>query len=166
MRDLLFVSVAGFVVLILQTTSLAFTVSPEYKPDLALILVVWAALRLDFLVGAGFAFILGMTVDVLSGSHLGVFALTYCAIFLACAHMHTTFQVDSPLGRVIMALAGCLVAGAGVAVIRWVEGPPGFGWNALLWLTAKPIITGASVLLVFPALERLHSGYLRVAGTY
>ncbi|MBM4326620.1 MAG: rod shape-determining protein MreD [Deltaproteobacteria bacterium] len=166
MSDLLFVLGAGFALLILQTTSLGFTISPEYKPDLALILVVWAALRMDLLVGAGFAFMTGMTVDMLSGSHLGLFALMYCAIFLACGRAHTAFQVDSPMGRAIMAVLGCFVAGSAVAALRWVQGPPDFGWNALLWLTAKPLITGAGALLVFPALDRLHSGYSRIAGSY
>ncbi len=166
MRDALFVLVVGLVALVLQITSWAFVIPAAYKPDLMLILVLWASLRIKFVAGAAFAFVAGAAVDLLSGSPLGLFATFYCLLFVTCGFLDSTFRIDDFSGRSVAVFASTLVAGGIVFLARWLSGPFEWDWGASQWLLLKSLIAAMASLLVFPFVDRMWAGYSRLVGEH
>lgn len=166
MTDILFMLIVGIAALVLQTTSLAFLIPVSYKPDLILILVAWASLRMPFTVAAGFAFFAGILIDLLSGSPMGLFAIIYCAILVMCGYCQATLQMESPVAQGVVICFMTLIAGAVVLLTRWIGGPMGFGWNAVQWILLKSLFTALTSAVVLPLLDRIRKGYTRLVGAY
>ncbi|HMK35978.1 MAG TPA: rod shape-determining protein MreD [Desulfomonilaceae bacterium] len=164
MTDGIFMLFTGIAALVLQTTSLAFLAPIDYKPDMILILVAWATLRMPFGVAAGFAFTAGILIDLLSGAPTGLFALLYCLIFLTCGYCHATLHLEGRVAQAVIIFGLTLASGGIVLLMRWISGPVGFGWKAAQWFFFKSVFTGLTSMLVFPVLERLRSGYTRLVG--
>jgi len=164
MIDVLFVVCAGVVVLGLQTTSMAFLASSAYKPDLMLVLVVWAGLRLPFVTGVLFAFVGGVVVDTLSGSPPGLFGLAYSLVFVACGYLGGIVRIEGYAGRAVLVLGAALWAGIAVLLARLFRGPVGFGWHVAGWILAKSVITAAAALLFFPCIDWGWLAFSRLMG--
>lgn len=164
MIDVLFVVCAGIVALGMQTTSLAFVISPAYKPDLMLVLVVWAGLRLPFVGGVVCAFVVGVVVDLLSGSPPGLFGLVYSLVFVVCRHLGGIVRLDGFAGRAILVLCAALWAGIAVLLARLFRGPVGFGWHVVAWITTKSIITAVAAVVLFPCIDWAWLAFSRLLG--
>jgi len=164
LSDVLFLSLAGLVALALQSTSFGFLVRGACKPEVMMILVVWASLRTSFLKGAVFAFLSGLCVDLLSGSPIGLCALIYTILFVVCGYLHATFDIDYPAGRAFTILLASLAVGWAVMLMRWVDAPPGFGWQAVSWVMLKSLTTAVAALVVFPVMDRIWTGLSGVIG--
>jgi len=164
LTDVLFLSAVGLFALALQTTSFGFLVRGAYKPELMMILVVWASLRISFLKGAGFAFLSGIFVDMLSGSPIGLCALIYTILFVVCGYFNATFDIDYPMGRALTIFLATLAAGWAVMLMRWLDAPLGFGWQAVSWVLLKSLATAVAALVVLPVLDRLWTGISGVVG--
>jgi rod shape-determining protein MreD len=163
-KEILFSAVAAALVLVIQTTSFGFLLPSAYKPDLFLVLVFWASLRLPFLVGVALAFVGGMCVDLLSGSPLGLFAVIYCSTFVTCGYLNTVFQIDTP-GRQAATTFGAAVACAAVVLLgRALTGPMAIGWNSLQWVLLKTFCTTVSSLALFPLMDRARTAYTSLTG--
>jgi len=166
LKDLLFILVIGLAALVTQITSWGFLIPGAYKPDLILILVVWASLRLTFVTGVEFAFAGGMVVDLLSGSPIGLFAIIYCMLFVACGFLHSTFQIDDLSGRAVTVFGSTLAAGCIVFFLRCLSGPFELGWEAPRWILLKSVIGAAASLVVFLVVDRVWAGYSRLVGVH
>ena len=164
MNEFMFASGVGIVLLVFQTTAMGFVVPVEYKPDLVLILVVWAGLRITFLSGVCFAFAIGIFVDLLSGSPTGLFALIYCLVFVSCVQFDATFDIKRPLSRTILVFGSAFAAALGVLLVRRLSGSIGIGWNVFAWMVGKSIIAAVAALPAFPLLDRAYSVFARLAG--
>lgn len=164
MRILLFLLAVGAVVVILQATSFAFMIRWDYKPDLFLVLVIWSSLRMSFSSGVGFTFLLGMLADILSGSPTGLFALTYILTYIASGYLNATLHVDTHVGRALLAFLGVLATGNVVLMVRWMDGPVGFGWHAAQGVVVKALLTGLVGLGAFPLMDGAWRRYARLAG--
>jgi rod shape-determining protein MreD len=164
LREALFLMVAGYVTLALQTTVLAFALPPGLKPDLMLIVVGWAGLRTTYGLGVAFAFFAGLAMDLMSGSPFGLFALLYCLAFFGCAYVHTVFPLDDYVGWATTICVAALLSGLVVVVARLMEGPTGLGLMAVAWVVLKSLSTAIAALAMLPCLDGLWSGYARIAG--
>lgn len=164
MTALPFLFLAGTICLLIQTASVGFLMPVQYKPDLFMILVVWASLRMTIGTGMAFAFVAGLTVDLLSGAPTGLFALIYCISFVACDTVNATFAVDRPAGRAVTVFAATGLSGAAVLLARWLAGPVEADMHTLLWIVAKSIVTGLTSVAVFPILDRSWTGYTHLVG--
>jgi rod shape-determining protein MreD len=163
-KEILFALLMGVAILCLQVTSYGFLIPLEYKPDVMLILVIWASQRLSFGRGICLSFLAGAAVDILSGSPIGLFALVYCLIFVASGYLHDILRVDNIAARFVLVFGASMLAGAVVLLTRRVGGPVGFGWNAAEWFLLKSVITGVSAVVVFPLIEWSWNGYSRLIG--
>jgi rod shape-determining protein MreD len=166
LRDGLFVLVVGIAALVLQTTSWAFVIPAAYKPDLILILVLWASFRMPFVTGVGFAFAAGAAVDLFSGAPFGLFATFYCILFAACGFLDSTFRIDSLSGKAVTVFGSTLAAGGIVFFVRWLSGPFEWNWSASQWVLLKSLIAAVASLLVFPVIDRVWAGYSRLVGEH
>jgi rod shape-determining protein MreD len=163
-REGIFLIATSLVVILLQVTSLGFLVPMEYKPDLMLVIVIWASLRVRLQVGMVFAFCSGLVMDFLSGSSTGVFALIYSVCFVACGFFNAPFAVDRPAGRMVAASIATVLAGAAVLFMRWASGPVDVASHVAVWIAAKSLTTGLACLVAFPVMDRMWAGYLRFTG--
>ena len=162
MRDLIFITVFSFPMLIVQTTVIGQFINVGYKPDFFLILVFWAAMRISFGAASMFAFMAGLLMDLFSGAPLGLFAIIYQMVFLSSAYLHSVFQMENHVARA--ASVFCATAGTGCIVlfVRMFTGPNEFGWNIVQWLLLKSIICAAFSVAVIPALDWLWNGYTKL----
>ncbi len=164
MTNVAFLMIVSAVAIGLQITTMGFLISPAYKPDLVLIVVVWASLRVSFPVGMIGVFIAGLFTDVFSGSPTGFFALIYSFIFVVGAYVHAAVRIDVPEGRAAMVLVGVWAAGSAALLMRWMIGPVEFGWSAVAWIVLKSLITALASLAVFPVLDWLNPASARIMG--
>ncbi len=153
MKEGLFPILTGIIALGLQTTSVAFAVPAGLKPDLMLIVVVWAAGRIPLGIGAPFAFMAGMMIDLFSGSPTGLFAVFYCLVFVCSAYAHATLSIHGYAGPVILVFCASLAAGATVVLTARVNVPVGFGWSAAGWIALKSLITAVAALPTLALIE-------------
>jgi rod shape-determining protein MreD len=160
----LFISLATMIVAIVQTASIGLLIPAAYKPDVMLILVVWASLRLTRGIGMSFAFVAGLLMDILSGSPMGLFALIYCVCFVMCDVANSTFDIDRPAGRALTTLGVTILAGGTVLLTRWLTGPTGTGLHTIVWILSKSLITGLSSLVLFPVLDRSWTSCSKLVG--
>jgi len=161
---LLYILFISVLVVVVQTASVGFVVPVAYKPDIMLILVVWASLRLALVPGIAFAFVGGLLMDFFSGSPTGLFALVYCLTFVAAGSANTTFDINRPLVRACVICAATLASGSAVVLTRLLAGPVGMGLHTVLLILAKSVATGLTSLVVFPFLERSWVGYGKLVG--
>jgi len=80
MKTLAFLLIGMFLI-VMQTTVLQILPDWFGYPDLIFILIAFLAFRFDWLRGCMLAFMLGWMMDVVSGIHLGVFAVKYVVVF-------------------------------------------------------------------------------------
>jgi rod shape-determining protein MreD len=164
LREALFLLVAGYVTLVLQTTLLSFLVPAIVKPDLMLIVVGWAGLRTTYPVGVAFAFFAGFAVDLMSGSPFGLFALLYCIAFFVCAYVHSVFPLDDYVGWATTICIAALLSALAVVGARLMESPTGLGLMTAAWVVLKSLSTAIAALVMLPCLDGVWSGYARIAG--
>jgi len=164
LREILFISVAGMTVMVLQTISGGLVIPAEYKPDLMLILVLWAAVRSSLLIGLGFAFISGLFLDLFSGAPAGLFALINCLVFVATGSLNSRFAMDRVSARTISVFGASLLAALLVVSLRWATGPVELGARTMQWIVAKSAISALASLLLFPVLDKFWTGYCRIIG--
>ncbi len=162
MKDLIFLTIFSFPTLMLQTTILPLVLNSQYKPDLFLILVLWAAIRITFVSAAAFAFIAGLLMDVFSGAPPGLLAMVYSLIFLSCAYLHSVFQMDSHAVNVVTIFCATFVTGIMILAVSWLKTPIEFGWNLFQWPLLKSLTTALFGLLLFPTLDWFWSSYSKL----
>ncbi len=153
MKEGLFLILTGSLALGLQTTSLAFAFPSGFKPDLMLIVVVWAASRIPLSAGAPFAFVAGMMMDLFSGSPTGLFAVFYCLVFVCSGYAYATLIIHGYAGSVILVFGASLAAGTIVVLATRVSVPVGFGWSAAGWIFLKSLITAGTALPAYVLIE-------------
>jgi rod shape-determining protein MreD len=165
MKVLLFLAASSIPILVIQTAWIGFLTPVSYKPDLMMILVVWASLRTDFLPGAVFSFLGGALIDATSGSPSGLFPVIYCLAFIICGFYNALLHMDSPLGRTIAVFG--LSAGAGLLalLVRYFTAPVEISLMLLIWALLRSLVTGLVSMMVFPLIDQLFKGYLRIIGT-
>jgi rod shape-determining protein MreD len=164
LREIIFLSVVGTAGLALQTALIGFIIPGDYKPDLILSLVVWAGLRATYVAGVGFAFVIGLCVDTLSGSPTGFFALIYCLAFVASGYVDSVVPIDDPIGWAVTVFLASVVSGCLVLMMRWFAGPLGFSGYTVMWIAGKSLVTGGFAVALLPCLDKAWAGYSRIVG--
>jgi len=163
-RDFLLICAMGLVLLILQTTAVGFLIAARYKPDLVLVLVSWAGLRLALLPGIGFSFGIGALTDLMSGSPMGFFSLIYSVVFLACSYLNATFDIDRHIGRAVTVFGATLFSAVVVLFMRWLSEPLELGPYTAWGILVKSLITSLAAVVMIPALDRLRTGSTKLIG--
>jgi rod shape-determining protein MreD len=105
----------------------------EARPDLALalsLLVALASRRLESACAAGW--LIGLTVDLVSGARFGTFSLLFLAAALAACGLKQVVAGETAFGQVLVVGAVVLLAGALEAL--WVYGEiRGLGVGRIAW---------------------------------
>lgn len=164
MREGVFLVALALTVCLVQISPAGSAVPMAYKPDLMVVAVIWASLRIRLEIGMAFAFGGGMLMDMFSGAPAGLFVVIYCITFVVCAALNTTLSLDQPSVRMITASMATMASGAVILVTTWFSGPIDGGFLILFRMTGKSIITGIACLIAFPVLDRAMGAFSRIIG--
>ncbi len=164
MTDLVFAVIIGMLVFTGQLSSWGFLVSQAYKPDLVLVLVIWAAFRLAFLHGLFFSFFAGLAVDHLSGAPPGLFTVLYSLVFVCCGSLGSTVRTEEWSMRAMMMASATALTGVAVLAVRWLLTPDAVEAGVLQLIAVKSLGTALAGLAIFAGIDWLHTRYNRVVG--
>lgn len=164
MKAAIFLLTVGLIGLVIQTAPSSTKIWFGFKPDLILILVVWAGLRVPLISGLGFAFVAGTVTGLLSGAPPGFFALIYSLVLVVCGNLNARVHIDNIIGRSWTIFGATLASGGAVLLARWSESDLDLGRHAVGWIFMKSLVTALVSLALFPFLEWFWSGYSRMAG--
>ena len=139
MKELIFLAIFFLPTLLLQTTIIPLFVDSQYKPDLFLILVFWAAIRITFVPAAVFAFAAGLLTGIFSGLFLA-WALGIEINFLNMGWIQAVVLLATQLP---FAVAG----GLGIREVTLVALLGTFGVSADLSLALSFLIFVRSILI-------------------
>lgn len=131
------------------------------KPNLVLVAVVLVTALVGFLPGVTWAFVAGLTVNLLVGDPLGSIPLTMLLVAVLVAAGARVVGRASLLFPVIAGLAGSVVADVGLLLVRRLVGDaPGAGLPMDLILAAAVLNAALTALLVLP----VRAGLARYVG--
>lgn len=131
------------------------------KPNLVLVAVVLVTALVGFLPGVTWAFVAGLTVNLLVGDPLGSIPLTMLLVAVLVAAGARVVGRASLLFPVIAGLAGSVVADVGLLLVRRLVGDaPGAGLPMDLILAAAVLNAALTALLVLP----VRAGIARYVG--
>lgn len=95
MRGLFFPLLCGLIFMLLQTTVFPRLLSPELRPNLLLILVIYLALSESFLRAACLTLLLGALQDVFCGATFGLYVTIQLTVFLLIRLFSERLNVES-----------------------------------------------------------------------
>lgn len=151
--------------LFLQATFF-FLPDPAMKPEIVLIIVIWASTRLGFSEGLLFSFSAGLLSDSLTGAPTGLFASLYCVIFLACGYLDAITDLDAYGTRFSVASMMCVLEGLSVIVIRYIAAQFTLVPSIGISLISKGLLTGIAAVVLMPLLDRLWVNRPRLSGLH
>ncbi len=143
------------IALFFQTMTQIFLSNPIAKPDIVLIIVIWASTRFGFNEGVLFSFSAGLLADSLSGAPTGLFAFLYCVSFLGCGYLDATTDLETHGARFLAVFVVCILGGISILASRYMAGPFALGPALALSVFAKGVFTGLLATVVMPLLDRL-----------
>jgi rod shape-determining protein MreD len=122
-----------------------------WPPDvLAVVLVFWT-IHQPLRMGVGWAFVLGLLMDVHQGALLGQHTLAYTVLAYLAIGIHRRLLWFSPVSQVAQVLPLFLATHALVLLVRLLAGFGAPGWSALLApLLQAALWPAVSVLLLLP----------------
>ena len=153
--SLLFI-VAGFLVVLLQTTVLHLLPLGRFVPDLALVLCVYLGLNHPTVGAVVGTFALGYSVDVFSaGGVLGLNAFAFSLVFLAVYLSSRAIWVHSPLSSApVVFFASWIKVAALQGVWTLFLAMEGLGAGALKYTLVDAILAAVFAPGIFSLLKR------------
>ena len=109
MRKFLFYFILGVLFIFLQSSFFPLFLPPDLRPNLMLLLVLFAGLREDTLGAIITALLLGAIQDSFSGHSLGLYVTVYLAIVLSTRFLSDQLNAESPPLLLLMVMVGTLV---------------------------------------------------------
>lgn len=108
------------------------------RPEFCAMLVMYLVLAIPFRIGMGFAWGLGLVLDVLEGAILGQNALSLTVVAYLCFLLHTRIRLFSQLEQMLSIF---VLVGINQLVGNWIQGLTGVRYYDLAFLL--PALTSA-----------------------
>lgn len=146
-----------FLAAVVQEVALPFSAWSVFRPDLVLIsLFYWRLYRQDRC-GPILALLVGLLVDLLSGSHLGLHGVSYIVLVLVTGHFARVCRsVDFYYVLFIILFLTCLIEGLQLTLATLMWGS-GVRW---LLLAGRPVATLLIAPMVVYGLIVVHQTWL------
>ncbi len=100
------------------------------RPEWLLLTLMYWAMALPHRVGVGFAWVVGLLMDVLTGGALGVLAFSYALVIYMILHFHLQLR-QFPVWQQALSLMAMILI---VQIVNVVVSPSLAGWH--VWLPA------------------------------
>ncbi len=124
-----------------------------YRPEWATLVMIYWCMALPLRVNIGIAWIVGLLIDVLTGTLLGQHALAMAIVAFVTVKLHKQIRVYPPWQQALMVF---ILVALGQLLIVWIKGIT--GESPLSWSYWAPSITSA---LIWPWLFILLRGVRR-----
>jgi len=152
---------AGLALLLLQSNLfriLGFLHVPGLVPSLVLPLILFMGVHEYSLArGAGVAFVLGYTTDLVGIAPIGLYTFIYVALFLLARIAGVRLAAQTTMMQVLLAVAFTLVESIMVLVLLAIFGRDAYVPRALYPLALPHVLaTGAMAPIVFALARKLH----------
>jgi rod shape-determining protein MreD len=153
---------AGLALLLLQSNLfriLGFLHVPGLVPSLVLPLILFMGVHEYSLArGAGVAFVLGYTTDLVGIAPIGLYTFIYVALFLLARIAGVRLAAQTTMMQVLLAVAFTLVQSVMVLVLLAIFGRDAYVPRALYPLALPHVLaTGLVAPVVFALARRIHS---------
>lgn len=111
-----------------------------WRPDVALLAVIYWSLTSPRIAGLGYPWLVGLVLDVLTGSVLGANALGFLVVAFLTQRLQLRLRMFTLLqqGVVVMVMLGLFHF-----LIFWIDGLTGHGGGG--WVRWLPMISGAAL---------------------
>lgn len=100
------------------------------RPEWLLLTLMYWAMALPHRVGVGFAWVVGLLMDVMTGGALGVLAFSYALVIYMILHFHLQLR-QFPVWQQALSLMAMILV---VQIVNVVVSPSLAGWH--VWLPA------------------------------
>lgn len=154
MRLVLLFGVAWFISLAIQTVAPLWLPVRALVPDLVIILAVDLGLRHHGPIPAVMAFAMGYSIDVFSGTHIGLNALVVTLVYLFAYEVSSRLLMTNALVDAIVVFLGSLATGGAQAAFGLVSGAQGLG-ATVSGLVLQAGVTAVVSPFIFALLARL-----------
>jgi len=139
--------------LVFETSFFPTFISPEFKPDLLLVITVYIALRGTFEGGAPLSWGIGLLKDLFSGLYLGLNAFTFLLLFMVIKSSSDRLYAESGelfVVAVSLATLGNVTVSALLSVM--FTSSPGVAYSMLYSLIPHILANAfsASIITLFP----------------
>jgi hypothetical protein len=125
--------------------SLAF-----FQPDIILFLVLWAAMKREFLEGGLLTLAFGHLVEIKSAAPAGLFLCTYMALFLTARFLYRNFQVLNKRSLVVVGIGAAVMTQLMILLVLFLLDKADNQWFHTLQLLAPTSIAhGLLIPFVF-----------------
>jgi hypothetical protein len=150
---LIFMAVVGVAI---QTSLFSFWPLQYLQPDIILLLVIWCALRRDFLEGGVVTLLIARLAEVHSGAPSGVFLITYMLVYLGVRLAARLLVIPDLSSFVLVTLIVTAGAKISTGLLTQLLGAGGFAhWkHAAIFLVPEALVNGMMGKWVFRWLER------------
>lgn len=153
---------AGLALLLVQANLfrvLGYVHVPGLVPSLVLPLILFMGVHEYSLArGAGVAFILGYSTDLIGIAPVGLYTFTYVAVFLLARAAGVRLAAQTMMMQVVLALAFTLVHSVMILVLLAIFGRDAYVPRALYPMAVPHVLaTGAVAPLIFRLAQRVHS---------
>jgi len=155
--SLLFFAV-GLILVLLQTTLLHLLPLGPIVPDFILVLCVYWGLYHPTVGAVLASFLMGYSVDVVSGRFLGLNAFAMSAVFLAVHLSSRSIWLHDPMSSAIVVLLASLVKGAALALLSAVFlNAESFWLGVFRYIIMEALIAAVLAPFIFAFLRRSQS---------
>ncbi len=164
MNQILFLVVTGTVAFAIQSSVIFQLVPTELRPDLTLIVLAWSSSHTTFPVGVSFSFILGLCLDIMTGSPLGLSGLIYLLTYIVFGYLDSYFEVTGVARNYIsIFLASCMIFTV-MLVFRAFTTDVDFALYNVYWIIAKSLSTATFSWFTLKAMNIIWKEYSKVVG--
>lgn len=148
--------ITALAAIVIQVSLLPVFISPPFKPDLLLVIMVFIALRGSFETGAPLSWLLGMLDDVYSGLYLGLNAATFLISFFVIKSISDRLYADSAI-LFVLTVTGVTLAGftMNMLLVIMFTSPHGIVFSMISDLFPRILVNAfvASVVTAFPGFD-------------
>lgn len=165
MNQTVFLFIVGIVALAVQSSVIGKILPSELKPDLTLIVIAWSTSHVKFTIGICFSFFYGLSVDLMSGSPLGLIGLLYLFTYILFGYTDSYLEVTGAARNYLSVFFASSVIFSTLFLTRALVGDVELGWTQVYWIVMKSFSTATFSWLLFKMLNVIWVGYSKVTGT-
>ncbi len=164
MNQVVFLLALGMLSLTAQSSVMFHVLPPEWRPDLTLILLAWSTSHVRFFIGLCFSFVLGLCMDLMSGTPFGLFGLLYILAYIFFAYLDSYFEVAGVTRNYFSIFLASFVIFSALFAYRALYGEINLGWLNLYWVMVKSISVATFSWPTLILMNIIWNEYSKVSG--
>lgn len=142
----------------IQTSLFSFWPLTYLQPDIILLMVIWCALRRQFIEGGVITLIVSHIAEIHSGAPSGVFMITYMLLYLGLRAASRILVIPDLSSIILVTLVLTALSKISMGLILHLLGAGGSQWrHVLFYLIPEAMVNGMMAKWLFRWLDRFDS---------